>query len=149
MVSFLLVPLCAIGLATAEPVARAGRTFLAYPEETIRLDGSASEGTGLEYRWVQVGGPPVALKGGDSARPSFSPKLPGRYTFELTVREGETASAPDEVDTVVLDPDLGTRYIDGSGCSHAPGSPWSPLLPGVVGLVLLAARRRAANGPSQ
>ena len=113
-----LVPLLSIAqLATAAPEARAGRTFLAYPGETIRLDGTTSVAIDPDFRWVQIGGPRVPLSGADTARPEFYADLPGRYTFELTVREGEDASVPDEVDVVVLDPEIGTRYAPRSGCS--------------------------------
>jgi hypothetical protein len=103
----------ALPATAAEPIARAGRTFLAYPGESIRLDGSASEGDAPEYRWVQVGGPRVPLTHADTVRPEF-------YTFELTIRDGSTASPPDEVDVVVLDPEIGTRYAPTAGCSTVP-----------------------------
>jgi hypothetical protein len=129
-----LAPLLSVfQLAVAAPEARAGRTFLAYPGETIRLDGSTSAGTEPDFRWVQIGGPRIPLSGADTARPEFYADLPGRYTFELTVRAGDQASAPDEVDVVVLDPAIGTRYAPQSGCSTVvptphPSFPWM-LLP--------------------
>jgi len=119
--------------AHAEPVSRAGRTFLAYPGDTIVLDGTASEGTDLEWRWVQVGGPRVAATGSDSAEPRFRADLPGRYTFELVVWEGEVSGEPDTVDVVVVDPEVATRYLAPTGCSQQGGG-----VPPVSALVLLA-----------
>lgn len=135
---------CGIGTlhvptASAAPVARAGRPFLAYPDETIVLDGSESGGTSLGYRWVQVGGPDVGLIGGDTARPRFTVRTPGRYSFELVVREAEVSSAPDAVDVIVIDADVAGR-VGGAGCAHAVGLAW---LGAAVGLVAAWGRRRA------
>jgi len=124
--------------AGAAPLARAGRPFLAYPGETIVLDGAESEGDDIAYRWVQVGGPEVPLSGGDTARPRFEVAAPGRYSFELVVREGEVASAPDVVDVVVIDADVAGR-LGGGGCAHAPAGAVAGL---VGGLLALAGRRR-------
>lgn len=132
-----LIAVLSAGTACAQPIARAGRTFLAYPAESIRLDGSASEGEQLAYRWVQTGGPRVPLEGADTVRPSFYTDHPGRYTFELTVREDDSDASIDEVDVVILDPEVGTRYAPASGCTHA--TPLAPalwlLFPGTIGLV--------------
>ena len=145
----ILIPLVSVfQLATAAPESRAGRTFLAYPGETIRLDGSTSKGIEPDFRWVQIGGPRVPLTGADTARPEFYADLPGRYTFELTVREGDNASAPDEVDVVVLDPEVGTRYVQPSGCSTL-----SPVVQSIsawmlVPLTVCCVLRRRGNTPT-
>ncbi|MHC5055643.1 MAG: PKD domain-containing protein, partial [Planctomycetota bacterium] len=58
------------------------------PHEEVVLDGSGSfdpEGEELAYRWRQVAGPPVELKGADTPWPRFTPTGPGRYEFELVV----------------------------------------------------------------
>lgn len=127
------------GAAEAAPVAKAGRAFLAYPGETIQLDGRDSEGDDLEFRWAQVGGPQVPLIDGASAQPRFSLELPGRYSFELVVREGEVASEPDVVDVIVIDADVAGRFSEG-GCAAAPASPAALLLG--FGALLAALRRR-------
>jgi hypothetical protein len=80
----------------------------------------------------------VPLSGGDTARPRFEVVAPGRYSFELVVREGEVASAPDVVDVVVIDADVAGR-LGGGGCAHAPAGAVAGL---VGGLLALAGRRR-------
>ena len=126
MYSTLLFLACLAQTVVAEPIARAGRTFLAYPGESIKLDGTTSTGTSLAFRWVQVGGPRVPLTGADTRRPSFFTDRPGRYSFELTVREASQQSSYDEVDVVVLDPEIGTRYEPATGCMYAlvPATTW-------------------------
>ena len=142
-----LVPLLTLlSTADAEPIARAGRAFLAYPGESIRLNGSTSAGTDLHYRWVQIGGPRVPLTGADTARPSFYADLPGRYTFELTVREGDAASAPDEVDVAVLDPEIGTRYAPQSGCSVSASASRGSLALWLAPMLVLGLRRPRTPG---
>jgi hypothetical protein len=66
----------------------------------VRLDGRAS--TGKRYRWTQVAGPWVALSDASSATPTFRPRLPGVYAFELEVEDGSTRSAPGRVSVDVL-----------------------------------------------
>jgi hypothetical protein len=128
--------------AGAVPVAKAGRAFLAYPGETIQLDGRDSEGEAIEYRWAQVGGPDVPLIDGASAQPRFSVELPGRYSFELVVREGDVASEPDVVDVIAIDADVAGRFAKG-GCATVGGAPRASLLGiGLLGAILTRLRPR-------
>ncbi len=127
----------------AAPISRAGRTFLAYPGDTIVLDGTASEGSDLEWRWVQVGGPRVAATGTNTAEPRFRADLPGRYTFELVVRQNERSAEPDTVDVVVVDPEVATRYLAAAGCNQqAAGEPFHAALIVLAPLLLLPCSRR-------
>ena len=129
------------GVVEAAPVSRAGATFLAYPGDTIVLDGSASEGNDLAWRWVQIGGPRVAASGTDTERPRFRADLPGRYTFELVVWEGDVPASPDTVDVVVADPEIADRYARQSGCSQLGNAAmaWAFWLP--MGMLVFRSRR--------
>jgi hypothetical protein len=134
-------PLALLPAARAEDaVARAGRDFLAYPGETVVLDGTASSPPDIaDWRWVQIGGPSTSVEGANTAHPRFVVKEPGRYTFELSVRTDELPSAPDTVDVIVLEPDAGARFADSGGCAHAAGAP--ALLLGLLGAAALRPRR--------
>ncbi|MCC5612047.1 hypothetical protein LC612_36275, partial [Nostoc sp. CHAB 5834] len=62
--------------------------------ETVRLDGAVTGSnvpSSLSYKWTQTAGPAVALYGGDSLNPEFTPTVVGDYEFELQVtRNGDT-----------------------------------------------------------
>jgi hypothetical protein len=74
----------------AAPVAVAGPDQAVVEGAAVALDGSATAGEFLTYAWTQVAGPPVALAGAATARPSFvAPQLAGGVgsqvlTFALT-----------------------------------------------------------------
>lgn len=127
-----------------QPVARAGVAFMAYPGDTVILDGSASSDPGgaeLKFRWTQVGGATVALEGGATAEPSFVAPAPGTLSFELVVNNGEQYSDPDVVDVVVADPEVGERWM-GGGCQTVPGAGWGLV---VAAAAAMARRRRRAQ----
>lgn len=141
----LLSPLLAS--AWARPEARAGLSFLAYPGETITLDGSASadpSGLPLSFAWVQVAGPPVELRASDTEAPAFDASTPGVHRFELRVQAGGSSSAPDLVDVIVVDPDIAVTATgapaEGGGCATAGGSP-APMAALLLGAALLCRRR--------
>ncbi|WP_338867140.1 myxosortase-dependent M36 family metallopeptidase [Myxococcus stipitatus] len=94
------------------PLANAGNSlelseFIENPDgslslRTVTLDGSASsdpDGSPLTYAWTQVGGPPVALTGADTVRPSFTTEVAGDslFTFQLVVKDGVDESYPKTV----------------------------------------------------
>jgi hypothetical protein len=133
--------------AWARPEARAGLSFLAYPGEAITLDGGASAdsaGLPLTYAWVQVAGPPVALRAADTVGPAFDAETPGVHRFELRVQAGGSTSAPDVVDVIVVDPDIAATAAGApaeGGCQALP-APAVPLaLPLLLGVALRARRR--------
>ena len=128
------------GGSSDRPVAQAGVSFLAYPGDTVILDGSGSydpDDEDLTYRWTQLDGPAVSLDGGDTATPSFVADQPGTLTFELVVFNGIRYSDGDSMDVVVVDPAAGTRYGLGGGCAAVPVGGGLPLA-----LLALFSRRR-------
>ncbi|MDX6627595.1 MAG: hypothetical protein QOE56_2584 [Solirubrobacterales bacterium] len=76
----------------------------------VKLDGSGSfdpAGSSLQYEWTQTAGPPVALTGAATQKPSFTaPALPANLTFSLTVDNGTHGSLPSSVTITV-----GTRPV--------------------------------------
>ena len=130
--------------AAAPPVALAGRAFLAYPGDTIELNGSQSadpDGDAIStWAWAQVDGPVVALAKTGGPSPSFTAQEPGTYSFELVVGAGGQTSAPDIVDVIVVDPEAGTRHdASAGGCSAVP---LAPVGGGALVLLGLVGRRR-------
>lgn len=100
-------------------VADAGFDLVARIGDLVQLDGQASEGPEpLAFTWTQVMGPKVALKGRETATPSFDVEEAGQVAFEVVVSSGGRESLPARVDVVVIDPDGPSRWA--SGCSSAP-----------------------------
>lgn len=72
------------------PIADAGSDQTVSPNSRVVLDGSASTGVGIKYKWVQVSGDPVTLILSGTAHPAFYSPSVG-YTqskvleFKLTV----------------------------------------------------------------
>ncbi len=94
------------------PVVNAGLDQTVVGGIAVSLDGSASfdpEGNSLAFQWIQVDGPPVALSGATSARPTFlaptSVADRKTLTFELVVADDRGWSVPDSV-SVVINPGL-------------------------------------------
>jgi len=87
--------------ANQVPIADAGETRQALPNEQVCLDGSSSYDPDpedvLSFTWSQVEGPIVTLDGADTAYPCFTPSVHGDYTFVLVVSDGELQSSADQV----------------------------------------------------
>ena len=93
------------------PVANAGPDQGAVTGVLTTLDGSLSsdpDGTPLTYQWVQTTGPGVAISGGTTAKPTFTPTGTGVHTFQLTVSDG-VLSASDTVVVTVTVPSSATN----------------------------------------
>lgn len=73
----------------AVPVANPGGASDTDPGDATVLNGSASTGSNLQYRWVQVGGDRVELTGASTSSPTFvAPQDTGSVAFELAVGSG-------------------------------------------------------------
>ena len=74
-------------------LADAGADQRVYINSTVRLDGSGSIGSNLEYNWIKSRGPGVALLPSDSvASPTFvAPDSPVTMLFQLTVKSGNVS----------------------------------------------------------
>lgn len=108
--------------------------------------------SGLIFTWVQTSGAPVVLIGANTPNPSFVPPVPGRYTFELHVDDGNDIGEPavlnvDVAPFVVGPTDPGA--VGSSSCSMATGSngsAWAVLMAllALAGVATVVARRRKA-----
>ena len=90
------------------PVADAGEDRAVDEGTTVQLSGSGTDpdGNGLEYSWVQTGGPAVVLSDPTAPNPTFeAPEglSDADITFELTVTESGT-SRTEQIEA--LGPDL-------------------------------------------
>jgi hypothetical protein len=90
----------AAGVAPLGVTARGPAQVL--PGARVELRGAASPpGSRVRWRWTQVEGPWIALEGADSAAPTFVPKVPGPYTFELVAERDGVRSPPASVTVLV------------------------------------------------
>ncbi|MCG3128378.1 MAG: hypothetical protein CHACPFDD_03266 [Phycisphaerae bacterium] len=96
-------------------VARAGSDQTVDQSTTVSLDGRASSGTGLTFRWKQLSGPTVLLANADTSVASFNAPFfsPGtadnRLVFELLVRDASGRSSTDTVTITIRNPAFGGK----------------------------------------
>jgi hypothetical protein len=91
-----------VGNTAGEVAAHAGPDQDVDREALITLDGTASTGAGLLYRWRQIEGPSVGSLSGVS--PSFvAPADVTTLVFQLVVESGSRTSAPDTVTIQVME----------------------------------------------
>jgi hypothetical protein len=101
-----VVTVRALGAGNTAPRADAGDDRSVTAGSEVLLDGSASgdaESDSLTYLWVQLSGPPVAIRSGDRSRATIVPAEAGTYRLRLVVLDEEGASAADEVVVVVTE----------------------------------------------
>lgn len=93
--------------ANHAPAAEAGPTQVVQGGAVVVLDGSASDdsdGDALTFGWVQVDGPAIGLRDGETHLASFvAPPGPAELRFRLRVSDGR-AAAQDEVAILVEAP---------------------------------------------
>lgn len=144
MLTFTLLSGLALASGTA-PIADAGLGVLAYPGDTVILNGTGSsdvEGDALSYTWTQVSGSPVEFIDAPTAEPSFVIPDPGAYVFSLVVNDGTSDSPADEVSFYV--PDREAQPNGRTGCATVDANPAG--LAVFAGLALLRARRARRAG---
>jgi hypothetical protein len=92
-----------VGTGNLPPVANAGPDQTVTAGQVVTLDGRGSSdpnGDPLTYSWCLKGRPQhstAILNGPNTARPSFTPDVPGSYVLCLTVNDGRASSAADTV----------------------------------------------------
>jgi hypothetical protein len=85
------------------PVANAGPDQTVTTGQLVTLNGTGStdpNGDPLTYSWCLRGRPQgstATLNGANTARPTFTPDVPGSYVLCLTVNDGQSGSASDSV----------------------------------------------------
>ena len=78
------------------PVLNVDATLVATVGQTVALDASGAtdpDGDALSFGWTQLAGPLPVLSHTDQASASFSPLVPGTYTFRLNVTDARGAMA--------------------------------------------------------
>ena len=99
-----------VGGSNVAPVAKAAGAISAVAGQLVSLDGSGSSdpnGDALSYSWsvaARPAGEVVSLAGANTAKPTFTPKTAGSYTFLLTVSDGKLSSTTTESVTVAAAP---------------------------------------------
>ena len=103
---------CDGSTANANPTVNAGSDqTLTLPKNSTTLTATASDADGsiASYQWTKVNGPNASLSGSTSRTLTVSNLVAGSYTFKVTVKDNEGATASDQVAVNVkeetVDPD--------------------------------------------
>ncbi len=116
-----------------QPVADAGLSITLTPcsPSEVTLDGTASfdpEGQTLGYEWNFTQVPngsnlsDALIEGRFTATPSFNWDVPGLYTLQLRVNDGELESAPDNVAVSAVPPLPNTPPVAVAGSDDQPNA---------------------------
>ena len=98
------IPVESDGATHRDPAlkADAGDDLVGFVGRQVTLNGIRSEPRGrIGHRWVQAGGPQVALKLESGCYYTFVPPAAGAYQFALVVASGDRISEPDYVSVMV------------------------------------------------
>ena len=123
-----------------EPQVNAGADQEVEVGVTVQLDGAGSrdpDGDALTYNWTLTApaGSVASLSNAQAAQPTFVVDVPGRYTAELIVSDGNLSSAADTV-TIV------TPHVTVTGVAD-DGALMSPLGEAVCRVIDLSGEERA------
>lgn len=103
---------------TVSPTALAAAPLNSVAGQPLILSGAGSSAGATRYFWTQVEGPPVALSNPYAVSPSVTPIAGGQYTFQLTVADTTSTSAPS---FVVLNVSPGSSAPASSGGGGSGG----------------------------
>ncbi len=110
------------------PVANAGSNrAITLPTNSANLTGSGTDadGTIASYAWQQISGPSAsALSATNTANITVSNLVAGTYTYRLTVRDDDGATAADDV-TVTVSPAVNQAPVANAGTNRTITLPTS------------------------
>ena len=110
------------------PIANAGTDIsITLPTNSVTVNGSGSDTDGsiVAYTWTKVSGPSVTISGSSTAKLALSNLVEGTYTFSLTVRDNEGATATDRVDIVVHPAEVNESPVANAGPDRTVNLPLS------------------------
>jgi hypothetical protein len=106
------------------PRADAGDDQVGLVGHRVTLNGSRSvPASGVAFRWLQVGGPPVVAPQQDRGFFSFVPTSPGLYQFALVLGGDRVVSEPDTVSVLVGSAPAGSGLAPAASPAAAPAPP--------------------------
>lgn len=108
------------------PIANAGPDLsITLPTNSVTINGTGSDSDGsiASYAWEKVSGPTVTMSGASTAKLSLSNLIEGTYTFALTVRDNEGATATDRVNVVVHPAEVNESPVANAGADRTINLP--------------------------
>lgn len=128
------------------PLSDAGPDQTVNTGDAVKLDGSVSsdaDGTIAAYSWIQLSGASVTLADRDTPTPGFTaPASPDNLIFQLSVTDNHGAQTKS---TVTVTVNNAATPNSGGGCSIRTSAAFDPILPLLLGLLMLGLLRRRNN----
>lgn len=93
-----------INTENSNPIAKAGNDVTVFEGEMVQLDGSESsdpDESPITFQWSvseKPNGSTAQLSSHNKINPTFTPDVPGLYTIQLVVNDGELDSEPDSLE---------------------------------------------------